>query len=117
MMYFDFEAGNNAYKLRLNTRNIVSLEKQLGCNPVMVFGNGDKVPTVTQMVAILNASLQTYHHGVTMDKAYDIFDAYLADGHVMTDFIPVIIDIYRASGIMKAEGSPDDTEDGEEEKN
>lgn len=117
MMYFDFEAGNNAYKLRLNTRNTVSLEKQLGCNPVMVFGAGDKVPTVTQMVAILNASLQTYHHGITMDKAYDIFDAYLADGHVMTDFIPVIIDIYRASGLMKAESSPEDTEDGEEEKN
>lgn len=115
MMYFDFEAGNNAYKLRLNTRNVVSLEKQLGCNPVMVFGNGDKVPTVTQMVAILNASLQTYHHGITMDKAYDIFDAYLNDGHVMTDFIPVIIDIYRASGIMKSENTPeDDTEDAEE---
>lgn len=117
MMYFDFEAGNNAYKLRLNTRNIVSLEKQLGCNPVMVFGSGDKVPTVTQMVAILNSSLQTYHHGITMDKAYDIFDAYLADGHVMTDFIPVIIDIYRASGIMRADNATDDTEDGEDEKN
>ena len=115
MMYFDFEAGNNAYKLRLNTRNIVSLEKKLGCNPVMVFGNGDRVPTVTQMVEILNAALQPYHHGVTLDKAYDIFDAYLADGHVMTDFIPVIIDIYRASGIMKSDNA--DTEDGEDEKN
>lgn len=114
MMYFDFEAGNNAYKLRLNTRNIVTLEKQLGCNPVMVFGNGDRVPTVTQMVAILNASLQPFHHGITMDKAYDIFDAWLNDGHVMTDFIPVIIDIYRASGIMKAEDAPNDEEDTEE---
>lgn len=112
-MYFDFEAGNNAYKLRLNTRNVVSLEKQLGCNPVMVFGNGDRVPTVTQMVAILNAALQPFHHGITMDKAYDIFDAWLDDGHVMTDFIPVIIDIYRASGIMKNEAAPNDTEDDE----
>jgi hypothetical protein len=101
MMYFDFEAGNNAYKLRLNTRNIVNLEKHLGCNPVMVFGNGDKVPTVTQMVAILNYSLQAYHHGITMDKAYDIFDAYLADGHAMTEFVPVIVEIYKASGLMK----------------
>lgn len=113
-MYFDFEAGNNAYKLRLNTRNVVSLEKQLGCNPVMVFGNGDRVPTVTQMVAILNAALQPFHHGITMDKAYDIFDAWLADGHVMTDFIPVIIDIYRASGIMKNEAAPSDNDEDEE---
>lgn len=115
MLYYEFEAGNTVYKLRLNTRNIVGLEKQLGCNPVMVFGAGDKVPTVTQMVAILNASLQTYHHGVTIDKAYDIFDTYLADGHVMTDFIPVIIDIYRASGIMKSETTPENED--EEEKN
>ena len=112
MMYFDFEAGNNNYKLRLNTRNVISLEKQLGCNPVMVFGNGDRVPTVTQMVAILNAALQPYNHGITMDKAYDIFDTWLADGHVMTDFIPVIIDIYKASGIMKADNTPDE-EDNE----
>ena len=112
MMYFDFEAGNNTYRLRLNTRNVVSLEKQLGCNPVMVFGNGDRVPTVTQMVAILNAALQPYNHGITMDKAYDIFDTWLADGHVMTDFIPVIIDIYKASGIMKADNTPDE-EDNE----
>lgn len=116
MMYYEFEAGNNVYKLRLNTRNIVSLEKQLGCNPVMVFGAGDRVPTVTQMVAILNTSLQTYHHGITSDKAYDIFDAYLSDGHVMTDFIPVIIDIYRVSGLMKPQDNPDVPEDEEEDE-
>lgn len=115
MLYYEFEAGNTAYKLRLNTRNTVALEKQLGCNPVMIFGNGDRIPTITQMVAILNASLQAYHHGITMDKAYDIFDAYLADGHAMTDFIAVIVDIYKASGIMKSENTPDDTE--EDEKN
>lgn len=113
MMYFDFEAGNNVYKLRLNTRNTVNLEKHLGCNPVMVFGNGDRVPTVTQMVAILNYSLQSYHHGITMDKAYDIFDAYLADGHAMTDFIPVIVGIYKASGLMKS-ADMDEDEDTEE---
>lgn len=120
MLYYEFEAGNNVYKLRLNTRNIVSLEKKLGCNPVMVFGTGDRIPTVTQMVAILNESMQTYHHGVTSDRAYDIFDAWLASGHVMTDFIPVIIEIYRASGIMAGAGGSGDTEDfdaGDSEKN
>ena len=115
MMYFDFEAGNNAYKLRLNTRNTVNLEKVLGMNPAMIFGNGDRVPTVTEMVAILNYSLQAYHHGITMDKAFDIFDTFLADGHVMTDFIPVIVGIYKASGFMKA--SEDNTDEETEEKN
>ena len=103
MLYFDFEAGNKAYKLRLNTRNIVTLEKALGCNPLGIFGDGDTIPTITKMVQILHASLQQYEHNITLDKAYDIFDDYLADGHSATDFIPVILDIYKVSGIIKAD--------------
>lgn len=100
MIYVDFIAGNNEYKLRLGTRQIIVLEKQLGCNPLAVFGNGDTIPTITNMVSILHASLQQLHHGITMDKAYDIFDAYLADGHTTTDFINVILNIYKVSGLI-----------------
>ena len=100
MNYIDFEVGNKTYKLRLSTRNIVLLEKQLGTNPLSIFGNGETVPTITVMVAILHAALQQYNHGITLNDAYDIFDDYLAEGHSSIDFIPVIIDIYRASGII-----------------
>lgn len=110
MMYLDFTAGNKDYKLRLSTRNTVMLEKQLGCNPLAIFGSGDTIPTITQMVNILYASLIQYNHGITLNDAYDIFDAYLADGHTMTDFIQVIVDIYKTSGLIKTEGT-------EEEKN
>ncbi len=118
MLYCEFEAGNNTYKLRLNTRNTVSLEQKLGCNPVMIFGNGDRVPTVTEMVAILNYSLQAYHHGITMNEAYDIFDNWLDDDHAMTEFIPVIVNIFKVSGLMKDKKSntPPEDED-EQEKN
>lgn len=105
MNYVDFTAGNNSYKLRLTTRSIVALEKQLGMNPLAIFGNGDKIPTITVMVQILHASLQSLEHGITVDKAYDIYDTWLADGHAMTDFIPVILDIYRASGLIQGEGA------------
>ena len=103
MMYVDFIADNKNYKLRLSTRNVVALEKQLGTNPLGIFGNGDTIPTVTTMVTILHASLQQYNHGISFDDAFDIFDAWLADGHIMTDFIAVILDIYKASGIMSSE--------------
>lgn len=106
MNYLDFEAGNKAYKLRLNTRNIVALEKQLGGNPLSIFGDGEKLPTVAELVAVLWASLQQYHHSITMSDAYDIFDDYLADGHIMTDFFTVVIDIYKASGIIDKEENP-----------
>ena len=111
MMYYDFEAGNKAYKLRLNTRNIVALEKQLGCNPVAIFGAGDVIPTISTMVRVLHASLQQYHHGITLEDAYSVFDDYLADGHVMTDFIPEIVELYKVSGLIKADrGAEDETE-------
>lgn len=103
MLYYDFEAGNKAYKLRLNTRNIVGLEKVLGCNPLGIFGNGETLPTISQMVAVLHASLQAFHHGISLNDAYDIFDAYLEDGHATTDFIPVILEIYKVSGIIARE--------------
>lgn len=103
MMYVDFHAGDKDYKLRLSTRNIAMLEKQLGCNPLAIFGKGDTIPTVTAMVQILYCSLIQYNHGISLDEAYDIFDAWLADGNASTDFIYVILDIYKVSGLVKKE--------------
>ena len=112
MNYIEFSAGNKDYKLRLNTRNTVMLEKQLGCNPLSIFGDGETIPPVTTMVAILNASLQQYNHGISLNDTYDIFDKWLDDGNSTTDFIPVILDIYKASGII-----PKDKEEELEVKN
>ena len=100
MLYYDFTAGNKEYKLKLDTKNIVSLENKIGCNPLAIFGKGDTIPTVSTMVAVLHASLQPYHHGITIDDAYNIFDAYLEDGNSTTDFINVIVEIYKVSGII-----------------
>lgn len=103
MVYVDFTAGNKDYKLRLNTRNTVALEKSLGCNPLAIFGNGEEIPTITTMVTILYFSLQQLNHGITLEDAYNIFDSYLEDGNGATDFISVILDIYRVSGIIRNE--------------
>ncbi len=103
MMYVDFSAGNKDYKLRLSTRQTVMLEKVLGCNPLTIFGNGDTMPTITTMVQILYCSLQQLNHGITLDDAYNIFDAYLEE-HTMTDFLAVIVEIYKVSGLIKNEG-------------
>lgn len=105
MMYYDFEVGSNVYQLRLNTRNIVGLEKALGCNPLGIFGKGDTIPTVTAMVNVLHQSLQQFQHNVSLNDAYDIFDAYLADGHMASDFIEVILEIYKVSGIIKEDAN------------
>ena len=108
MMYVDFNAGGKDYKLRLATRNIVALEKAIGCNPLSIFGNGNEIPSITTMVNVLWFSLQNFHHGISLTDAYDIFDEYLEE-HGMTDFIAVIVDIYKVSGLIK--------DDSKEEKN
>jgi hypothetical protein len=101
MNYIDFEAGNKSYKLRLNTRNIVALEKNLGRNPMAIFfeGGDERIPTITEMVAVLHASLQQYNHGITMNDCFDIFDDYIAE-HSTMEFIKVIMEVYQASGLM-----------------
>lgn len=99
MLYVDFEAGNKNYKLRLNTRNLVALEKQLGCNPLSIFGDGSTLPTLTQMVNVLFYSLQQYNHSISLNDAYDVFDAYLEE-HSATDFLGVIIEVYKVSGLI-----------------
>lgn len=103
MNYVDFSAGNKDYKLRLNTRGVVALERQLNCNPLAIFGNGDTIPTVTVMVTILHASLQQYNHGITLNDAYDIFDAWLDEGNSTVDFVKTILEIYKASGLVPHE--------------
>jgi hypothetical protein len=87
----------------------VTLEKTIGCNPLAIFGNGETLPTITTMVAVLHASLQHFNHGVTMLDAYSIFDEYLEE-HGMTDFVKVIVDIYKVSGLM-----PDNKKNSDEE--
>ena len=103
MNYISFEAGNETYKLRLNTRAVIELEKKLGCNPLSIFGKGDTIPTITIMVYVLHAALQPLQHNLKLENAYDIFDRYLEDGHTMMDFLPVMIDLFKASGLLTTE--------------
>ena len=111
MLYVDFKAGNNIYKLRLNTRNIIMLEKNIGCNPLGIFTNAngtERMPTYNECLNVLFASMQQYNHGITFDVACDIFDQYVEDGNVYTDFIPVILEIYKASGIIRENKDQED---------
>lgn len=107
MNYFEFNVGDTTYKLKLTTQQTVALEKALGKNPLGIFGNAEQLPAVTDMVNILFYSLLTFHHGIGLNDTYKIFDKFLEE-HSMAEFIPVILDIYRVSGLIR------DTEEAEE---
>lgn len=103
MMYVDFKAGGKEYKLRLDTRSTITLEKQIGCNPLAIFGNGDEMPQITTLVQVLYCSLLPLNHGIGLENAYNIFDEYLADGNSATDFLSVVIDVFKVSGLIKSD--------------
>lgn len=109
MLYTTFNAAGREYKLRLDTMNTIVLEKQLGKNPISIFGNdGETIPTITEMIQILHAALQPYQHGISLNDTYAIYDSWLSEGHIMSDFIPIILDIYKASGIIRADGAQEE---------
>lgn len=103
MNYIEFETSKNVYKLRLNTRNTVKLEKLLDGNPLKVFTEikDDTPPRVETMAAILYTALLAYQDKTTLDKAYDIFDEWIESGHIVAEFIPIIIDLYRDAGLIQ----------------
>ncbi len=94
--------GRNTYELRLNTRASIALEKALGFNPISMFmaiERGD-MPRLNDMLIMLHAMLQPMNHGMNMDKVYDLYDEYVADGHNLFDLVPVFIEVFQDAGYM-----------------
>ena len=107
MIYYSFNVKDKEYKARLTAKTCIDLEKKLGTNPLNVMMSMDekKMPSLDVLITILHYSLVQYQHGLTLDDAYKVFDAWLADGHTMTDFIQVIVDIFKASGLIQDDRS------------
>ena len=107
MLYTTFKVGDRDYKCRLTARACVDLEKKLGENPLNVFikiaNENGSLPSVSDMVTILHASLQSMEHGITLDKAFDLYDAWVDEGHTLVEFIPVLLEIFKVSGFFNEE--------------
>lgn len=110
-MYNELIIGGDSFKLRLTTKTSIQLEKALGFNPVNLFMEIDngKMPKLSDILTILHASLQAYHHGYNMEKTMELFDKYIEDGHNMFDLIPVFVEVFQEAGYIskniKEEGS------------
>ena len=110
MLYTELQIGEEIFKLRLNTKNSLMLERALGYNPISLLMDIDKgkMPKLADILIILHAMLQTYHHGYDMNKVYDLFDRQSEDGKSMFDLIPVFIEVFEQSGyITKANDAVD----------
>lgn len=108
MLYTTFTVKDREYKARINAKACVELEKKLGTNPLNIFismaeGDGLNLPSLGTILTILHASLQAYEHKITMDDIYNLYDEFVAEGHTLMDLIPVVVDIYKVSGLIPDE--------------
>lgn len=110
MMYYEFPVGDKVYKLRLTTRSMINLEKKIGCNPLAIFGKGDTVPTLTTLLSVFQYALQPYMSDITENETYKIFDSWIDEGHNLAEFVPVILEIYKVSGLIKEEDTTEEQE-------
>ena len=106
MLYTTITIGGIDYKARLNAKACVELEKKLGTNPLNVYSKiatDGSLPDLGTMIIILQASLSTLNHGITLDKAYELYDTFIEDGNTMMDLVPIIFEVFKVSGLFKEE--------------
>lgn len=115
-MYKELMIGDVCYKLRLSVKNCMAMEKALGINPIELLMKLDegKLPKLTEIIIIFQYMLQQYQHNVTLDKAMEIFDDYLAEGHNMFDIVPIFVEVFQESGLL---GTANNEASEEEVKN
>lgn len=110
-MYTEFTAGDRTYKLRLTNKGIENVEKALGYNPLQMFMDidNDVLPKFSDMITILHQVLQPYEHGISRNDTYEIYDAFIEDGHTMWDLIPVLIEVFKDAGFLSKEDIDDES--------
>ena len=104
MLYKTITIKGKDYKARLTARAIVDLEKKLGTNPINVFtkmaATGDYLPDLETIILMFHASLQAMEHGISLDKAYELYDDMVEEGNTIVDFINILLDIFKVSGMI-----------------
>lgn len=107
MLYTTFTVGEKEYKARLATKQVVQLERKFGRNPINLLAeigqDGDVMPRIEPMLDILQVSLQTYEHGISLDDVYDLYDKMLEEGKTSVDLITLIVKIFQDSGLVPKE--------------
>ncbi len=105
MIYTSFIVADKEYKLRLSIQNTILLEKAIGCNPTAIFGDGETMPSITILASVIHYSMLQLQHGINLVDTYGIIDAWMNEGHTQMELIPIIIDIYRNSGLLPKESN------------
>ena len=102
MNFCEFTAGEHTYKLCLNTKHIVALERRMGKNPLNLIIS-ETIPKFEDLITILHEAMQQYNHSISMDDMYQIVDTYLANGHDFGNMIMLVKEVYESAGLIESD--------------
>ena len=91
--------GKN-YNLKLTSRALVKLERELGTNPVNLFMvEGTALPQMEGLIKVFRYSFPK-DMNISEDQAFDLFDDFIEEGNDLTSFIEMIVEVFKVSGII-----------------
>ena len=99
-MFHIITIGGKDYECRLTTKNLLKAEERLGSNPLSIFMTVSATGELPPMKALLVLFHESLPANINFDKACDLYDAYIDEGHSFVDFMNDVIEIMRASGLI-----------------
>ena len=95
-----WQVGKEEYKLRLTASVISKLEQKWKRN-LMMYLFSDGIPTISDMLTVVQAAMSQYHHGISFQRVQEIFDEYVNQGGDQNKFmVEVIVPLLEVSGFF-----------------
>lgn len=99
MKYHVLRILDKELKCRLTTQATVQLERKFGENLMLTLLK-KKILGATEIAEIINASLQKFEHGYTINKVYDLIDEYVDEGGDLMALQNECMEIFKVSGFF-----------------
>lgn len=102
--YIILNVGEKEYKLRLPAAEAINLENKLGKNPLIalyVDHDNNILPKLIDVIFTLHFSLQKFHHGISLEDTYNIYDEYIDNGGTFGKLINALFNVLEVSGYFR----------------
>lgn len=98
-----WKIGDDEYKLKLRTSDVVELEEKYKTNLTNIMGDsGSGMPALSVMLDVAHAALQKFHHGIKKREVEELFDRYMEeeDGSQLDFYMTVYMEVFAVSGFF-----------------
>ena len=99
-LYYTLSVGGQEYRLRLTASAIMAIEKKMGKSLFAALESiqDNAIETIT---TILWGAMQPLNANFPFEKAAELFDGYIDDGHSIEELMQEINALFEVSGFFK----------------